>query len=378
MPTAPNDALEAVGELIRVLTTTDDDFTPAFREAYRRCAAKPVREELDEAARLIFRAAEQVPCPLAREVMLYVVTGALIELGGTVELGWPWLQRRLAEGVRVLCTAEAAFEAGTIELDEGTADGEVTAEQRDWAVSFRHLVVAAMARVARSPALRQQLREVPGFVDDVERLHAAAGALHTFYISEVLQLFDGRLLVIDTIGGRTELLECEGVRNCAHLIALLEGADTRTLGSTAGAMYSVKFDAATFGCLDETPEGLRDVDWVFMLPVDLRVNEVPAFDVLGVGPVRVVVRAPRRLGSRSFSAPDFFAPVHDACVEAIRSLRSFEGPDQSALLGPIVREARALRAELGRIRGHSPFDQSLTSHRAWAEHWASGVQLGQT
>ena len=52
------------------------------------------------------------------------------------------------------------------------------------------------------------------------------------------------------------IVRVTAVRNCAHLIAMLEGANTRKLGAAREATYSVQDHYASFGCLDEVSAGL--------------------------------------------------------------------------------------------------------------------------
>jgi len=289
--------------LARCISETSDDFRPAISAFYQKLEGTLPPAALNEAAAVVFEYGTRA-CAIEREVNLYLVTGTLIEHGAAPEIGWDHLQSRLRRCLTLLARDAEQLEGAGVDLDAGEPGAGLEPELRGWVRSFSHLVVAAMARLARRPELRRQARRVDsGFADVLWQVHHALPSMHGHYLSEVLNVLDDKVLVVDVTSQKMEVLEVQAVRNCAHLIALLEGANARKLGETPGASYEIRHHYASFGCLDEVVAGffsrqkrLKDVDWMFMLGVELSALNIPAFDVQGLGRVQIVVRAPKRVG----------------------------------------------------------------------------------
>lgn len=362
--------------LAELVTTTSASVAGAIREFYGRMQPVTSRDVLNEAATVLLEHATG-NCPIEREVNLYVVSGALIEHGADPETGWNHLHLRLRRCFTVLVGNLDLLVNRGVDLETGEASEDLEPELRGWVRAFRSLVVAAMARLARRPGLRRLARDVDqGFADLAWQVQATLPSMHGFYLTEVLDVFDGQLLVVDVISQTMETFDVEGVRGCAHLITLLDGADARQLVEEPAAMHEVKYHYASFGCLDEEVTGLfkrtarlKDADWMFMLGVEVGAWNIPMLDLPEYGPTRIVVRAPKRFGSRSFRPADFFAPIHEALVERMVPVRSMTASEQQATTSALLREARALRRRLGRTPGAGPFPPELMQHPAWTAHW---------
>ena len=367
--------------LAKLISETSDDFGPAISAFYQKLRGGLPASTLNEAAAVLFEHATRL-CPVEREVNLYLISGGLIELGADPEIGWDHLQSRLRRCLTVLARDADQLQKTGVDLDAGEPNADFEPELRGWVRIFRHLVIAAMARLARRPELRLQARHIDrGFARSAWQLEQELPSTHGYYLSEVLNVLDDKVLLVDVISQKMELFQVQAVRNCGHLIALLEGADARRLGSTPRANYEIRNHYASFGCIDEESAGLfkrkmklKDADWMFMLGVELSAQNIPTLDVPGLGPLRIVVRAPKRVSSRSFLAADFFAPIHDDLIEAIVPVRSFSAEERAAMSTSILEAARALRQNLGRTNGAAPFAPGQMHDPAWISHWSSSAR----
>ena len=362
--------------LAQLICETSNDYGPAISAFYQVLDGGVSPASLNEAAAGIFDYAPRA-VSIEREVNLYLVTGTLVEHGADPEIGWDHLQARLRRCLAVLAKDAGQLEKAGVDLDAGEVSAHVEPELRSWVRIFRYLVIAAMARLARRADLRLQARLIDrGFADSAWQLGQVLPSTHGHYLNEVLNVLDDKILLVDVISQKMEILQVQAVRNCAHLIALLEGADTRRLGSTPGATYEVRHHYSSFACLGEETTGffsrrkrLIDADWMFMLGVELSGQNIPALDVPGLGPLRIVVRAPKRIGSRSFSAADFFAPIHDALIETVVPVRSFSSEEQAPIAASIVDAAIALRRSLNRTNGAASFAPGQMEDPTWISHW---------
>src|SRR5262249_49920655 len=138
------------------------------------------------------------------------------------------------------------------------------------------------------------------------RLDAAVRALgqrihawHVIYIHEVLDMLDDApLLLVE--GDAITRLRVDGIRNCFHLITLLEGHDPFALtGDSVGRSRGYY----TWRYLSITSNRARDIIQT-MIPGDLRAVDLPQFDG-----TRVVVRTPTGV-QRSWET-SFVSPIHD-------------------------------------------------------------------
>jgi hypothetical protein len=358
----------------RLLAETLDDYQPA---------ASALCQQLDGSSAGTLNAAaaallEWAPrcSSIDREALIFILSGTIVEHGADPEIGWDHLQSRMRRCVQVLATNIEQLKAANVDLDARQANDNFDAELRGWASQFPFLVVAAMARLARQPQLRQKVRLLDGFASNVSMLEQQLPSVHGHYLSEILNVLDDQILLIDVRSQVFSLVEVRAVRNCAHLFALLEEADTEAIGSTAGASYEIRHHYASFGCLDEETTGifhrttrLNDADWMFMLGVEMSGHNIPKIEVPGVGAVRVVVCAKSRFGSRSFVAADFFSPIHDALIGSVVPVRSISGSEQNVARAVVLTAARTLRRALGRTNGAAPFPPGLTEHPAWLDHW---------
>jgi hypothetical protein len=362
--------------LAQLILATSNDYGPAISAFYQKLDDAISPDALNEAAAIFFDHATR-PCPVEREVNLYLISGTLVEHGADPEIGWDHLQSRLRRCLMVLANDADQLKMLGVDLDTGEPSADLGGELCGWVRIFRYLVIAAMARLARRPEIRLQARNTDRvLVDSVWQVEQKLPSTHGHYLSEVLNVLDARVLIVDVISQKIEILQVQAVRNCAHLMALLDGADARRLGSTPGANYEFRHHYASFGCLDEETAGffnrkkrLKDADWMFMLGVELSAQNIPIFDVPGLGPLRIIVRAPKRLGSRSILTSDFFAPIHDELIETIVPERSFSAEERARIATSIADAARALRQSLGRTDGNAPFLPGQMQNPVWLSHW---------
>jgi hypothetical protein len=358
--------------LAQLIVETDDDFGPAYGAVTDELSMRPSQLALDQAASTIFEYAARTT-DIEREINLYVVTGAMVESGGDAAIGWTHLLSRLRAGMARLAAAIEELAAQRVNLDQGASSPGLDPELRTWIASFRYWVMAVTARMSRRPDLRQQARSDDVLVRSVATVQQHCPSNHGYFLGELLDMFDGQLVVIDVPSQAVDVWQVEAIRNCAHLITMLDGANARGLADS-GAVHTVEHHYTSFGSLDEVAEGLlrakrlRSVDWMFMLGVDRRVGRIPALDLPGLGPVRIVVKAPKSL-SRTFRPAQFFSPIHDDCVEHTTCARTLSGAERSSVVSRIVQAARQLRKELGRTEGKTSFPPELMQHPSWLAHW---------
>jgi hypothetical protein len=359
--------------LAKLVAETDEDFGPAYRAVSDELKTRPSVGALDEAAATIFEYATRTTDP-ERETNLFLITGAMVEHGGDPTIGWTHLLSRIAAAAERLAGVSEQLVEQRVNLDSGTSSTAFDRDLRALIGSFRYLVMAAMARMARRPDLRNEARSNETLLRNVATFQNKCPSNHGYFLREVLNLFDGQLVIIDVTSQAVELWQVEAIRNCAHLIAMLDGVDARKLAETPGAVHQVEHHYTSFGSLDEVAEGLlrakrlRSVDWMFMLGVDRLVRQIPALEVPALGKARVVVKAPKRF-TRSFAPSEAFAPIHDECIERATSLRTISGSERSSLVSTIVHAARQLRKGLGRTDGATSFPPELMQHPLWLAHW---------
>lgn len=363
--------------LAKLVAETDDDFGPAYQAVTDELSARQSEGALNEAAATIFEYATRTT-DIERAINLFLVTGAMVEHGGDPIIGWTHLLSRVGAAAARLADESDQLVEQRVNLDTGASSTGFGHELQALIGSFRYLVMAAMARMAHRPDLRNQARSDEALLRNVATLQNKCPSNYGYFLSELLNMFDGQLVIIDVASQAVELWQVEAIRNCAHLIAMLDGVDARTLAETPGAVHQVEHHYTSFGSLDEVAEGLlrarrlRSVDWMFMLGVDRAVRLIPALEVPALGQVRVVVKAPK-LFSRSFPPSDAFAPIHDDCVEHATCLRTISGSERSSLVSTIVQAARQLRKGLGRTDGATSFPPELMQHPLWLAHWGDQV-----
>jgi len=231
---------------------------------------------------------------------LSIASGALVEQGGSPTESLGVLLDALANGADTLVAAGLALDEAN--LDRGEAPEELAPAERGWVRAFRRLVVGTMARLARSVDARKLARAHSRLDTSIRALSERIHSWHVGYIQEVLDMLDDApLLLVDTEANTITRLRVNGIRNCFHLITLLEGHDPFALTedslATHHGFYSWRYLGITNG---------RAIDQIqTMIPGDLRAVDIPMFDG-----TRVVVRTPNDV-HRSWDM-SFVSPIHDA------------------------------------------------------------------
>ncbi|HEU4726545.1 MAG TPA: hypothetical protein VFT22_01595 [Kofleriaceae bacterium] len=235
---------------------------------------------------------------------LAVASGALVEQGASATESLGVLLDALAAGATSLAAAPGLADA---DLDRGAAPRAMAPPARDWAGAYHRLVVGAMARLARSTEARALARAHSHLDAAIRALAGRIQAWHVTYLHEVLDMLDDApLLLVDTATDTITRLRVTGIRNCFHLITLLEGHDPFDL---VGDTLSTGRGYYTWRYLGVTSDRAIDIVQT-MIPGDLRARDLPAFEG-----TRVVVRTPT--GVRRSWDTSFVAPIHDALRSTI-------------------------------------------------------------
>jgi hypothetical protein len=251
---------------------------------------------------------------------LAVASGALVEQGGSPTESLGVLLDALATGSEILVAAGPALDDAN--LDRGEAPEALAPAERGWVRAFRRIVVGMMARLARSVGARKLARAHPRLDGAIRALADRISAWHLSYIVEVLDMLDDApLVLVDTEANTVTRLRADGIRNCFHLLTLLEGHDpfalTEETLQTKRGYYTWRYLAvATDRAIDQIQT---------MIPGDLRAVDIPQFDG-----TRVVVRTPHdvhRMWDMSF-----VSPIHDALHSTITVENTLSESDARALV----------------------------------------------
>ena len=250
---------------------------------------------------------------------LAVASGALVEQGGSPTESLGVLLDALANGAEALVAAGPAFDDA--DLDRGEPPQELAPAERGWVRAFRRVVVGTMARLARSADARKLARAHSRLDGAIRALSGRIQSWHVGYIQEILDMLDDApLLLVDTDANTITRLRANGVRNCFHLITLLEGHDPFALTDdslhTSRGFYTWRYLGIPSN---------RAIDQIqTMIPGDLRAVDIPLFEG-----TRVVVRTSNDV-HRSWDM-SFVSPIHDALRSTVTTELQLSDDDARAL-----------------------------------------------
>jgi len=238
---------------------------------------------------------------------LAIASGALVERGGSPLRGLDLLLDAVTRGARVLADAP---DLDADAIDRATPPVGLPPAAEAWVHAFQRVVVGTMARLARSVEARQRARAHADFARAVRALHEATAAWHAFFLCEVLDMLDDApVFLVETDTGKVTRLRVTGIRNCFHLITLLEGHDPFELADRGESAVSTSRGYYTWRYLTITSDRAIDIVQT-MIPGDLRALDLPQFEG-----TRVVVRTPTGV-HRSWDL-NFVSPIHDALQSSV-------------------------------------------------------------
>lgn len=176
-----------------------------------------------------------------------------------------------------------------------------------------------VAHISRAPSARNQLRDEPNLVAELQRVeHLTAGAA---WLSELLRKCSGELIVLHAQEPRGVRVEYKNISNCFHLFTLLQGA----LTDFPGALKSTKQVLAA--AKGESFDDVSDNAWWHFGQ-----GNVPEADIGGsvfgeASPdsisrdddQQVMLLWPPILQGRSWNS-GFFAPVLSSALPSVKKL----------------------------------------------------------
>lgn len=207
---------------VRRLLLRGDDITAELRQLHAVAAGAEPRARDEAVSRLL----EEVPLSDPRAAgWLSVSSGGLVEAGADPAIGFDLLLDALALGTGILAANRAALAASGGDLDAlaTSPPAGLPPEASAWLRAFPVHVVGLMARLARAAELRRRMQAHEPLARALRSLAEETSSDHLFYLTQVLGMYDGELLVAEVDRPRVRRYQASGIRNGFQLITLLEG-----------------------------------------------------------------------------------------------------------------------------------------------------------
>jgi hypothetical protein len=264
---------------------------------------------------------------------LCVVSGALVEMGGSTRIGFDAILDALADGAAILASSGSSLEGVNLDSNDSPPRG-LALEERRWVSTFKFHVVGAMARLARDVECRKRARAHPRLDGAVRDLEKRIESHHVHYLIEILDMLDDEpLLVVDLQRARITRLRVMAVRNGFHLMTLLDGKDPFAL--VRDGLDSVTADHGYFTWPAIDLDGNK---FVAKHHGHILWGEMRALDLLRFEGVRAVLRTHKTFASRGW-AVSLVAPIHDALRESLAVEAELSRDESLALMKRMLQTA---------------------------------------